>query len=72
MWKSYITLKGIYQKIKFYLDIAKMFPFPDSINDFREMVKFWRAIFYSTEGKCKNCTKRGKGLEFGTNEAFIL
>ena len=27
---------------------------------------------YSTADTCKSCTKRGKGLEFGTNETFIL
>ena len=26
----------------------------------------------STADACKNCAKRGKGLEFGINEALIL
>ena len=30
------------------------------------------ANFGNTADRCKNCAERGKDMEFGTNEAFIL
>ena len=38
--RLYIIGKGIYRRVRFILDIDKIFWFRDSMSDFREIVKF--------------------------------
>ena len=39
--KLYIIGKGIYRRLRFILDIDKMFSFHDVMSNFREMTQQW-------------------------------